>query len=201
MQAVKPTPYSVVSYATMHPKVWLEAVDTHIAQNNLTINQWQGLRDALSDLFLTYDATHHAKFENFSSAVDALKNPIQLKDKQQLQALLAIMFNTASFPDLTMIRYGNYLRDLIFAPVKNLEELNAQNLKKLEVACLLVSSEMGFSKAEVEHAEALIGSIKDASEGQLARVKAAAATLFADFNYSSVGPTKIAKMWNWAWGQ
>ncbi|MCB1110930.1 MAG: hypothetical protein KDK64_08105, partial [Chlamydiia bacterium] len=136
-------------------------------------------------------------FETFSALIDDLKDPINVPS---LCSALNQISAAAAFPELTMIRYGNYLRDMILAPVATFSELTPQALKKLEVACLLVSEEMGFTKEQVEHAQAVMREIKDSSEGQLGRLQAAAATLHADFNYSGYGPTQARKMTNYLFG-
>lgn len=179
-QAIQAGSFNVVGYGQLSPYKWLEAIHDHVGMGAKSSEEWKGISDAISTFFLRYlDAkktTDRSDVEGFMHSVESLSGTVH--DVQPLQTQLMRIANK-DYPELTMIRYGNFIREYLLLSI---EEVTPRVLKKLEVGCMLISTDMGFTEAQTGHAKALLEQIQDTSEGQLARINAALATLREDFS-------------------
>lgn len=202
MEAVsvaKAPAFDIVGKTQLSPKAWLDAVYTRgNPSNNLSVSQWQGVRDALSSVFRPYDGKNHALFDSFNSAVNALKEnkAVSAESVLTLQSHLNNMAEADGY-ELQQIQFANALRDRIFGPAMAKEVLTARELEKLVTGCLLVSEEMGFYPEQIEHAKTLMREIQDTSTVDHAgRIQIALTAVHCDYNYGYVGPTEIRKGYN-----
>ena len=97
------------------------------------------LRDALSLVFRPYDGKNHALFDKFNSAVNVLKEgeTVNLRTVTALQNHLNTMAEADGY-ELQQIQFANALKDRVFGPAMDKEELTPRELEKLVVGCLLV---------------------------------------------------------------
>ena len=199
VSVAKAPAFDIVGKTQLGPKAWLDAVYKHgNPSNNLSVPQWQGVRDALSSVFRPYDGKNHDLFDKFNSAVNALKEgeSVTVRTITTLQSHLNIMAEADGY-ELQQIQFANALRGGIFGPAMDKEELTARELEKLVTGCLLVSEEMGFYPAQVEHATALVREIRDTSTGDhTGRVQLALTAIHNDYNYGYIGPTEVRKGFN-----